>query len=157
VIITNSRYALVGYFITSYPTRVHGIIILLYRPLVKKPIKMQYLHQSTSWVILNVYKCMLSCMVFTKSMLLRTCKQIFVVIDYLNAMIIFIKWFNFFCRTAVTCIGAIYDRLGRMVIIKKIGHTSILGIRLELQAWSQGLEKNHSIHILPLPTPVQCW
>ena len=26
VIITNSRYALVGYFITSYPTRAHGII-----------------------------------------------------------------------------------------------------------------------------------
>ena len=25
------------------------------------------------------------------------------------------------------------------------------------QPWSQGLEKNHSIHILPLPTPVQCW
>ena len=25
-----------------------------------------------------------------------------------------------------------------------------------LQPWSQGLEKNHSIHILPLPTPVQC-
>ena len=28
VIITNSRYALVGYFITSYPTRAHGIIII---------------------------------------------------------------------------------------------------------------------------------
>ena len=27
VIITNSRYALVGYFITSYPTRAHGIIV----------------------------------------------------------------------------------------------------------------------------------
>ena len=26
LIITNSRYALVGYFITSYPTRAHGII-----------------------------------------------------------------------------------------------------------------------------------
>ena len=26
VIITNSRYALVGYFITSYPTRAHRII-----------------------------------------------------------------------------------------------------------------------------------
>ena len=25
VIITNSRYALVGYFITSYPSRAHGI------------------------------------------------------------------------------------------------------------------------------------
>ena len=25
VIITNSRYALVGYFITSYPTRAHGM------------------------------------------------------------------------------------------------------------------------------------
>ena len=25
-----------------------------------------------------------------------------------------------------------------------------------LQPWSQGLEKNHSIHILPLPTPIQC-
>ena len=29
VIITNSRYALVGYFITSYPTRAHGIIIFI--------------------------------------------------------------------------------------------------------------------------------
>ena len=27
VIITNSRYALVGYFITSYPTQAHGIIV----------------------------------------------------------------------------------------------------------------------------------
>ena len=26
----------------------------------------------------------------------------------------------------------------------------------KLQPWSQGLEKNHSINILPLPTPVQC-
>ena len=30
VIITNSRYALVGYFITSYPTRAHGIIVNYY-------------------------------------------------------------------------------------------------------------------------------
>ena len=28
MIITNLRYALVGYFITSYPTRVHGIIVI---------------------------------------------------------------------------------------------------------------------------------
>ena len=28
VIITNSRYALVGYFITSYPTRAHGITVI---------------------------------------------------------------------------------------------------------------------------------
>ena len=28
VIITNLRYALVGYFITSYPTRAHGIIVI---------------------------------------------------------------------------------------------------------------------------------
>ena len=28
VIITNSRCALVGYFITSYPTRAHGIIVI---------------------------------------------------------------------------------------------------------------------------------
>ena len=27
MIITNSGYALVGYFITSYPTRAHGIIV----------------------------------------------------------------------------------------------------------------------------------
>ena len=27
MIITNSRFALVGYFITSYPTRAHGIIV----------------------------------------------------------------------------------------------------------------------------------
>ena len=26
--ITNSRYTLVGYFITSYPTRAHGIIVI---------------------------------------------------------------------------------------------------------------------------------
>ena len=28
VIITNSRYALFGYFITSYPTWAHGIIVI---------------------------------------------------------------------------------------------------------------------------------
>ena len=28
MIITNSRYALVGYFITSYPTQAHGIIVI---------------------------------------------------------------------------------------------------------------------------------
>ena len=28
VILTNSRYALVGYFIPSYPTRAHGIIVI---------------------------------------------------------------------------------------------------------------------------------
>ena len=28
VVITNSRYALVGYFITSYPTRANGIIVI---------------------------------------------------------------------------------------------------------------------------------
>ena len=28
MIITNSRYALVGYFIASYPTRAHGIIVI---------------------------------------------------------------------------------------------------------------------------------
>ena len=28
MIITNSRYALVGYSITSYPTRAHGIIVI---------------------------------------------------------------------------------------------------------------------------------
>ena len=33
VIITNSRYALVGYFISSYPTRAHGIIVMyIYLP-----------------------------------------------------------------------------------------------------------------------------
>ena len=31
VIITNSRYALVSYFITSYPTRGHGIIAIDYQ------------------------------------------------------------------------------------------------------------------------------
>ena len=30
VIITNSRYALVGYFVTSYPTRAHGIIVIYF-------------------------------------------------------------------------------------------------------------------------------
>ena len=30
MITTNSRYALVGYFITSYPTRAHGIIVLYF-------------------------------------------------------------------------------------------------------------------------------
>ena len=28
MIITNSHYALVGYYITSYPTRAHGIIVI---------------------------------------------------------------------------------------------------------------------------------
>ena len=37
-----------------------------------------------------------------------------------------------------------------------ISRLRILGIGLELQPWSQGLEKNLSIHILPLPTLVQC-
>ena len=32
VIMTNSRYALVGYFITSYPTRAHGIIVIYIPP-----------------------------------------------------------------------------------------------------------------------------
>ena len=36
MIITNSRYALVGYFITSYPTRAHGIIVI-YRLMVPAP------------------------------------------------------------------------------------------------------------------------
>ena len=31
MIITNSRYALVGYFITSYLTRAHGIIVIYSR------------------------------------------------------------------------------------------------------------------------------
>ena len=31
-IITKSRYALIGYFITSYPTRAHGIIVM-YKPI----------------------------------------------------------------------------------------------------------------------------
>ena len=30
VIIANSRYALVGYFITSYLTRAHGIIVIYF-------------------------------------------------------------------------------------------------------------------------------
>ena len=32
MIITNSRYALLGYFITSYPTRAHGIIVIYFFP-----------------------------------------------------------------------------------------------------------------------------
>ena len=32
MIITNSRYALVGYFITSYPTRALGIIVIYIFP-----------------------------------------------------------------------------------------------------------------------------
>ena len=32
MIITNSRYALVGYSITSYPTRAHGIIVIYHAP-----------------------------------------------------------------------------------------------------------------------------
>ena len=31
MIITNSRYALVGYFTTSYPTQAHGIIVMYLR------------------------------------------------------------------------------------------------------------------------------
>ena len=41
-IITNSRYALVGYFITSYPTRANGIIVIYSPPtewIMRKPNK----------------------------------------------------------------------------------------------------------------------
>ena len=42
MIITNSRFALVGYFITSYPTRANGIIVI-YSPttecIMRKPNK----------------------------------------------------------------------------------------------------------------------
>ena len=40
VIITNSRYALVGYFITSYPTRTHGIIVKYQYPYI--PLQTKY-------------------------------------------------------------------------------------------------------------------
>ena len=33
MIITNSRYALVGYFTTSYPTQAHGIIVIDKEPI----------------------------------------------------------------------------------------------------------------------------
>ena len=36
MIITNSRYALVGYFITSYPTQAHGIIVIYFQQTVGK-------------------------------------------------------------------------------------------------------------------------
>ena len=36
MIITNSRCALVGYFITSYPTRAHGIIVKYYNSVQDK-------------------------------------------------------------------------------------------------------------------------
>ena len=36
VVISNSRYALVGYFITSYPTRAHGIIVIYSRKMASK-------------------------------------------------------------------------------------------------------------------------
>ena len=39
MIITNSRYALIGYFITSYPTRAHGIIVI-------------YLEKRTTYIVL---------------------------------------------------------------------------------------------------------
>ena len=38
MIITNSRYALVGYFITSYPTRAHGIIVIYFGGVFNKTI-----------------------------------------------------------------------------------------------------------------------
>ena len=38
-----------------------------------------------------------------------------------------------------------------------INRKLVLAESKKQQPWSQGSEKNHSIHILPLPTPVQCW
>ena len=42
MIITNSRYALVGYFITSYLTRAHGIVVIY--TMAAMPIKTPGLH-----------------------------------------------------------------------------------------------------------------
>ena len=39
MIITNSRHALIGYFITSYPTQAHGIIVI-------------YLEKRTTYIVL---------------------------------------------------------------------------------------------------------
>ena len=66
-------------------------------------------------------------------------------------------------------ISSHYTRLSNHMILEDVGkfgywlpaETSTVGINYnyywQLQPWSQELEKNQSIHILPLPTPVQCW
>ena len=41
VIITNSRYALVGYFITSYPTWAHGIIVICLTHILLQTLRFQ--------------------------------------------------------------------------------------------------------------------
>ena len=48
VIITNSRYALIGYFITSYPMWAHGIIILLISIVNVACISVVYMYASAS-------------------------------------------------------------------------------------------------------------
>ena len=54
VIITISRYALVGYFITSYPTRAHGIIVIyLIRGMVMKPNQVRFCSLSWPWTTQN--------------------------------------------------------------------------------------------------------
>ena len=44
MIITNSRYALVGYFTTSYPTQAHGIIVI--KTLLQKLMMTENLNKS---------------------------------------------------------------------------------------------------------------
>ena len=53
VIITNSRYALVGYYITSYPTRAHGIIVIDYELMGRDNLLHQLLYVFYEWFWFN--------------------------------------------------------------------------------------------------------
>ena len=54
MIITNSRYALVGYFITSYPTRAHGIIVIYRVEFLAFPIRDgQRVGEQLVWTLIN--------------------------------------------------------------------------------------------------------
>ena len=64
VIITNSRYALVGYFITSYPTRAHGIIVIYYffGP-IRNSVRLLYFDKDS---VITKAQMRMVCRVFTK-------------------------------------------------------------------------------------------
>ena len=56
MIITNSRYALVGYFITSYPTRAHVIIVIYFDVMIKDILKLKYVLSGNKKFVANYNK-----------------------------------------------------------------------------------------------------
>ena len=56
MIITNSRYALVGYFITSYPTRAHRIIVIYFDVMIKDILKLKYVLSGSKKFVANYNK-----------------------------------------------------------------------------------------------------